>query len=295
MVAVLRDEINMRAKSVHNLNVAGRASAGFTLIELLVVIAIIAILAAMLLPALSRAKAKAQGIQCLNNHRQLALGWRMYADDNQDRIPYATANGAASWRDDPMQNAVWACGVLDFNPANPSNCDINTDIVHSPLWNYIGKSAAIFKCPADTATVSGIPRVRTMAMNIFLGGYGGTDGADPALKNGQVFLKLSSIPNPVSMFVLLDMRQDSVGPGNFATSTVGYPTDPSQTAFLDLPGLYHGQSAGFSFADGHSQPKKWRDARTMPPLNPNGTTRSQFPSPRNQDVVWLWENGVRPR
>src|SRR5271167_2053047 len=113
---------------------------GFTLIELLVVIAIIAILAALLLPALQRSKLKAQGIQCMNCHRQLALAWRMYNDDNHDQILYASGDQTA------FEPGVWMSGGLDFNGSNPSNYDPSVDIYRSPMWPYCGKNANIFKC-----------------------------------------------------------------------------------------------------------------------------------------------------
>src|SRR4051812_20085890 len=111
---------------------------GFTLIELLVVIAIIAILAAMLLPSLAKAKLKAQGVQCMNGHRQLTLAWRMYTEENNDVLLYASGTGAADPQIDPY---VWVQGDIDNNPGNRSNWDINQDIVKSPLWPFCSKNA----------------------------------------------------------------------------------------------------------------------------------------------------------
>src|SRR6516162_9962925 len=146
--------------------------AGFTLIELLVVIAIIALLAAMLLSALGKAKLKAQGIQCLNNHRQLCLAWRMYADDNRDVLVYASQNPATT----NLDQYSWCLGIMDFKPNNPGNWNINYDITLRPLWPY-NRNANIYKCPADRSFVvvrgEQRPRVRTMSMNQFVGGFDG--------------------------------------------------------------------------------------------------------------------------
>jgi len=269
-------------------------SPGFTLIELLVVIAIIAILAALLLPALSKSKAKAQGIQCMSNHRQLCLAWRMYAEDNRDRLPFASDDGR---RNQAIIAATWVTGLMDFNPANASNWDPQVDIMKSPLWPYCGKNLGIWKCPSDRSfvTVAGVnkPRVRSMSMNFYLGGWGGNNIDNTS----RLYFKQSDLvnPGPSKLFVFLDMREDSIDIGNFATNMKGWPDKPAMFGFYDLPGFYHNYACGFSFADGHSEIHRWRDPRTTPPLVVGGEINDQIYSPRNQDVGWLQERSTRPK
>ena len=282
-----------------------RGRLGFTLIELLVVIAIIAILAGMLLPVLSKAKLKTQGLLCMNNHRQLTLAWRMYTDDSGDNLPYATALGPQ------LAQYSWVQGALDFNPNNRSNWDIEADITKSPLWPYSGKSPAIWKCPADSSKVTLsdgriMPRVRSMAMSIWVGGWGVGSITAPrwnaACSSGdwKVYGKFSDFndPGPASTWVLVDAREDRINYGNFFTDMTGFPNVPSNWRFhWDMPGSYHHRAGGFSFVDGHAEIKKWRDDRTMPPIVKNVallTKSDEFvESPGNPDIYWMQEHSTR--
>ena len=284
----------------------GRAyrARGFTLIELLVVIAIIAILASMLLPALGKGKLRAQGLQCMSNHKQLTLAWKMYTDDNNDRLLYASH----TWFSDPTRDPyVWVTGQIDNNPNNSSNWDVNRDIKKSPMWPYCSQNAAIWKCPADQSavTVKGVrlPRVRSMSMNLYVGGFIGNDGGisdstDMYAMGGstwQVYLRMHDItePGPSKTFLFLDMREDSIDWGNFATDMHGYPDQPEEIRFLDLPGSYHHRAGGLSFVDGHSEIRKWRDERTMPGLVADGQVYDHRRSPNNEDVIWLQQRTTR--
>jgi prepilin-type N-terminal cleavage/methylation domain-containing protein/prepilin-type processing-associated H-X9-DG protein len=287
----------------------------FTLIELLVVIAIIAILASLLLPALARAKQKGQGIQCMNNHRQLALAWRMYADDSRDWLVYASGDSAFDashprLSGNPYNQYAWCLSNLDFDPNNRYNYDPALDMMKRPLWPY-AKTASIYKCPADhsSVTVNGIvkPRIRTMSMNLYVGGFVWTNGAMGSatwsFADGYaVYHKLSDFGSsasapPDKIFVFLDMREDRVNWGNFMTDMAGYsPTDPAQYSFTtDLPGSYHSLACGFSFADGHAEMKRWRDPRTTPAYSPITDPYASPASPNNTDIAWLQDHSSRPQ
>ena len=281
-----------------NNNISRLVRAGFTLIELLVVIAIIAILAAMLLPSLSKAKLKAQGIQCMNNHRQLCLAWRMYAEDSRDVLVYASQDFKPQ-----LDKYAWANDIMNFNPANQANWNIDADITQRPLWPY-NKNAGIYRCPADHSAVivGGVskPRVRTMSMNLFVGGFDGTSGNISSGASYRIYLKLSHINGsggpPDKIFVFLDEREDCINWGNYMTDMDGYanPANPALYKFdQDLPAFYHNRGCGFSFADGHSELHRWLDDRTMPPIQYGVATSLTLSVPRDRDVAWLQDHSTR--
>jgi len=257
---------------------ASRRPGGFTLIELLVVIAIIAILAAMLLPALSRAKLKAQGIYCMNNTKQMALAWLMYADDNGDKPPPNIDTQTAG------KNATtpsWVAGWLTLNTASMDNIDTDMLINHElyPYGAYLGpyvKAFAAFKCPADrsTATIFGrkTPRVRSLAMNNFVGAPARSKPSPQANSTKYPpYQKISSIASPSLTFVFLDEREDSINDGTFFTAV-------ERPGFLpDIPASYHGGAGGLSFADGHAEIHKWnavwiKQAIQSTPINDHDLT-----------------------
>jgi len=263
---------------------SSRKAAGFTLIELLVVIAIIAILAGMLLPALSRAKSKAQGIKCMNNGKQLSLAWQLYAGDNEDRLVACQAVGAG--------RPNWFTG--DIN-TNPNSWDINADMVRSPLWFYAGKSKDIFKCPADQATVmvNGVrwPRVRSISMSQVFGSgewLAGNGSPSP----WSTYSKMSNIKSPTKTFVFVDEATFSINDAAFATLCTGNIPQASSPGIVDFPAAYHGGSGGFSFSDGHSEIHKWKGSQIgkatsrNPGINPS-------PNPLStSDAVWMAENST---
>ena len=279
-----------------------KANRAFTLIELLVVIAIIAILAAMLLPALSKTKTKAQGISCMNNGKQMALAWRLYAEDNQDLLPVAWRSGnfpatrGTNWI---QGNMSWT-GNPTLDGANKDNWDVDYHIAISPLWAYCNKNAGIWRCPSDPSFAKPfngpnagkmLPRVRSVSM---LSWFGGEDAdAFDGCAGYTKYRKLSEVqnPGPSMTMVFLDERCDSINDGEWCTSMRGWPDAPDSWTIIDFPASYHNGAGGLSFADGHSEIHKWKDPRTIPPIGRLGGLN--VVSARNPDVFYMMEHSTR--
>jgi prepilin-type N-terminal cleavage/methylation domain-containing protein len=278
--------------------VGRRRRDAFSLIELLVVIAIISLLAALLMPTLGKAKARAAGIKCIANNRQLMLAWQMYNDDNRGSLLVASDPSGS-----PRPRApVWVDGVLDFDPANRSNWDIEEDLARSPLWPYGAGNAEIWKCPADSSgvTVHGRfrPRVRSMAMNVWVGGFENLSSTTYG-SGFRTYLREDDFmdPGPARTWLFLDQREDSVNWSAFGVMMHGWPDHPEYLRFRqDYPASYHHRAGGLAFVDGHVEIQPWRDERTMPPLLKGDNRlfkRGVVPSPHNPDIRWLQERTTR--
>jgi len=221
---------------------------GFTLIELLVVIAIIAILAAMLLPALSAAKRKAQGIACLSNTKQMTLAWIMYQGDSGDKLM-----PCASWLD--------TGDGLDFQ-FHTSNTNAAALVGSTSLMSPYIKSPGVYKCPGDQKSAANGTRVRSVSMMQSAGAGGG--GGQFINGTGRTYFSATktsdlSHPGPSDVAVILDEQGDGINDAVFACK---YGEPPGQEQWQDLPASYHNRCTSFSFADGHSEIHKWLDPRT---------------------------------
>jgi len=265
-----------------------RRQQGFTLIELLVVIAIIAILAALLLPALSRAKEKAQSINCVSNFKQLTLCWTMYAGDNDDHLVknFTIGNGSAP--------GAWVEGDAAKDPLIVQRRNLQA----GALWNY-NKSFGIYKCPSDRTVIMGttVPRLRSCSIST---GMNWRDGTSSPLAAEGSFTKLGSIQNPgpalASVFVdekAFDdadkpkgVSQNSIDNGAIGIHSVA---DAPNGSWWNVPAARHSKAGVVSFADGHAELWKWRGSFILVAscfsTVPSGSAADKADAMRMQETV----------
>ena len=266
---------------------------GFTLIELLVVIAIIAILAAMLLPTLAKAKAQAQGTQCMSNQKQLVVAWKMYVDESQGNFPVnADENSQAT--------NGWCNGVLSWQPNNTANT--NTVLLQTGLLApYCRNQTGIYKCPADIwnciKSGSAMPRMRSISMN----GYIGQDlmeitaagGCNPtawagAGKGYRAYEKENQVvkPTPSVLWLFLDEHADSIDDGFFIFNM-------NLPKFDNGPAAYHAGACGFGFVDGHTEIRRWQQLQYWPIVSqqwPSTWSGSITEPGAGPDAQWMFQH-----
>jgi prepilin-type N-terminal cleavage/methylation domain-containing protein/prepilin-type processing-associated H-X9-DG protein len=273
----------------------GSASKGFTLIELLVVVAIIAILAGLLLPALSHAKTEALSTKCMSNEKQLDLAWQMYAGDNKDVLalnfdyhddgPYMPPGSSSS----PPGTPSWCEGWLDW-----SSAAVNTNTLYlispiaSLLGSYLGNNAQVFACPADVYASSHQAgwghRCRSVTMDGNIGG-GSKYSFGWTLTTPITRMSGFTMPAPAMSWLIMDEHPD------WLDDSILY-VNPAETngmgEFTEVPGSFHNRACGISFADGHAEIHKWVDTRILLPVVYEYHPESiDITGPASPDLAWL--------
>jgi prepilin-type N-terminal cleavage/methylation domain-containing protein/prepilin-type processing-associated H-X9-DG protein len=257
--------------------------AGFTLIELLVVIAIIAILAGLLLPTLARARDQGRRILCINNHKQLALAWELYATDNRNAL---ALNGHPPLGV-PPELKLWIYGTHGRTETRTNTAFLIDQKYAS--FSALLKTPLIYKCPSDRFMVANrdrkVPTTISYAMNCYLSPVGVVSNivatAGPRQRD-RLYFTAADVESPAERFVFIDGNPQSICCPAFMVNSAGVDS------FFHVPGAMHGRSAVVSFVDGHAETHRWRDERTW------RTTRgdalyglANVPSPGNQDIHWL--------
>jgi len=253
-------------------NPPGALERGFTLIELLVVIAIIAILANLLLPALSRAKRSAQATACGNNVKQLSLAWMLYADDNDGLLVNNSSTAdTRTYRQSWVNNIQdWATSMENTNPAY---------VLSGKLAIYVNNSLRVYKCPADQSVAQNGPRLRSISMNSLVG--------NPLINPNRFnptwlqFLKITEFPGPTKFYVFVEEHPDTINDGYFMNRW-------DEIKWGNLPASWHNGAANMSWADGHLERHRWMADTVRPPVR-GGVGANGFVPSSPTDYLWMRE------
>ncbi len=265
--------------------------AGFTLLELVVVVGTLAVLSALLLPALASTKPNSKAVQCLNNQKQLAMAWLMYASDNSGQLAINCDQSSSL----PNGTPSWITGSIPWQ-TTPSATETNTDNLvndkYSLLGSYLGRNYQVFACPATAYFVNSVRaakgwdhRCRSVTMDAALGeGCDDIKYSASAGYSGHWYLAKKSsdihVPGPSDVYVFLDEHPDSIDDGIFYTPNFPY------TTLLELPGCQHAGACGVSFADGHAEMHKLQGKFSSRPVNYMYSIRYVMPL-TDPDMLWL--------
>jgi len=261
----------------------------FTLIELLVVVGIVALLAGMLLPVLTRVRARATGLICANHVRQLQQSLLLYANDNRDRLVVNLDTGRPYRSPELNLNQNWVNNFLTWD-LDRDNTNLSF-LAHSPLASYLERGHEVFLCPSDRILsdeqrgAGWSRRVRSMALNAMIGDASGsrTNLFNPWNPSYRQYLRVTDVSNPSGIFTFLDENADSLGDGYFLNNL-------DESKWLHLPASYHSGSGNLAFVDGHVEARAWESSSTRRNARPNSDPLP-FPVPASapEDFAWLAE------